>query len=141
MRWIAIGCLSVVLFDTLGAFAARVFTFEYGYLLPISLAIYATFAFLAARAERSMLAGMLAGASLALADATAGWAISWAIGPGALAEGDRTAGTVIAIGATVIAAGAVIGLLAGLLHRLPVGGESKAAEEGASDAKAPEGDG
>ena len=111
MRWILIGCASVVLFDAVGALAADLLDFEYALLLPISFAIYLVTAFMAARAENAVRAGALAGACVALADGTVGWAISWAIGPGAPDPSDRAAGPVTATALTVVATGAAIGLM------------------------------
>ena len=117
MRWIVVGCIAVVLFDTIASVAAEGLDFEYGNLFPISFAIYGVTAFVAARAERSVRIGVAAGAAVALADATAGWAISWAIGPGAPDERERDVATVVATALLVVATGAAIGLVAGGLQR------------------------
>lgn len=113
MRPVLVGCIAVVVFDALGASAADLLDFEYSLLIPGSIAIYAVTGFLAARASRETSAGVLAGALVALTDATAGWAISWAIGPGAPASGEQDALSLTLTALLVVALGAVVGLIAG----------------------------
>jgi hypothetical protein len=113
MRWVLVGCVVIVGFDALGAAAAEQLDFPYEYLFPISLAIYGNVAFLAARERGRTAAGVIAGATVAFAEATVGWAVSWLIGPGKL-EGDYP-GTFIVTATIVgvVGTGALIGLIAG----------------------------
>lgn len=78
---VAIGCLAVLLFDTLGATASRSLGFQYARLAPGSYALYVATSVVAAHVGPAW-AGVAAGAILALVDATVGWPISWWIGPG-----------------------------------------------------------
>jgi hypothetical protein len=112
MRWVPIGCVGIVGFDALGATAAEQLDFPYEYLFAISFAIYGAVSFLAARETGRAEAGVIAGATVALVEATVGWAVSWLIGPGK-PEGDYGFGTLVVTAAVVVGTGAVIGLIAG----------------------------
>ena len=112
MRWVLVGCVGIVAFDALGATAAEQLDFPYQYLFAMSFAIYGTVGFLAARETGRAKAGGIAGATVAFVEATVGWAVSWLIGPGE-PEGDYRVSTLVGTAAVVVAAGAVIGLVAG----------------------------
>lgn len=112
-RWLLIGPIVVVGFDAVASVAAKTLEFDYGALWPVSVLLPATIAFLAARQTGSIKVGIGAGATVALADATVGWAISWLIGPGAPDPGDRDALVVIATALLVIGAGVVEGAVGG----------------------------
>ncbi len=114
-RWLPIGAASIVAFDTVASFAAKGIDFDYGSLWPLSILLVLTFAFLAGRETGSVRAGLLTGAGVALAESTIGWAISWAVGPGALDQEDRTAVSVAATILFVVTAGCVVGAVGGWL--------------------------
>jgi hypothetical protein len=112
---IAIGSAAVVLFDVVASVLAERLDFDYGVLAPISYVIYACFAFLAGRLQRSRLAGTIVGGVLALTEATIGWAVSWWIGPGALEPDERSVATVAVTVAIVTVSGAIVAFGAGFV--------------------------
>ena len=71
----------VLAFDAVGSAASRRWGFRYGRLAPVSYLIYFGIGFVAARIGDTD-ASLLVGATVAAVDASLGWAISWAIGPG-----------------------------------------------------------
>ena len=75
------GMVAIVVFDALGAAAAKRFGFSYGLLVPGSLLIYGRVAALVA-ARRDAATGVLAALAMAIIDLTLGWFVSWLIGPG-----------------------------------------------------------
>jgi len=82
------GAAAVLALDTVGALAARAVGFEYAALAPISILFYAAIGAYVSVAEpvpRAALVGALVG----VIDATLGWAIAWAIGPGRPQAGER----------------------------------------------------
>jgi hypothetical protein len=81
MNAIAIGCLAVLVFDLLGASASQWLGFRYTRLAPGSYAIYTATSVVAAHVGPASM-GIIAGATVALVEATVGWGISWWIGPG-----------------------------------------------------------
>ena len=101
------GMLAVILFDTVGSFAAKGFGFDYALLIPGSLLIYGTVAAMVAR-RRDWVAGLVAATALAFTDVTIGWAVSWLIGPGK-PEFDLTPMTVIGAGMTAFVLGGLAG--------------------------------
>jgi hypothetical protein len=117
MRWVLLGGVAIVVFDTVMALAARTFGFEYGSPpgIAIATAIYFLTAFLAARQRGMVRTGGIVGAGVALVDATVGWAVSWAIGPGASPAAYLTPEWFAVIAVFVVALGAVVGLGAGWL--------------------------
>lgn len=117
MRIALLGCVVIVAFDALASVAAETFDFSYASLWPVSFALYALFAFLAARRAGSLTAGVTAGVLVAATDATLGWAVSWWIGPGAPDASDRDAGNLVFAALFVVSVGAALGLLGGWLGR------------------------
>ena len=113
MRAAVVGSIAVVVFDAVAAFAARAFEFDYGAAIPGSLVIYLVVGFAAARERRASRAGAAAGAVVALAESTVGWAVSWRIGPGAL--DDVTAAQIALTVVSVVVVGAAAGFCGGLL--------------------------
>ena len=103
----------VVLFDALGAAASRALHFEYGALSVGSWLIYAAAGFFGA--ERGKWGpGLLTGAVTGLADATLGWAVSWAIGPGRPAGGWQPGLLAIAAVSVIVVATVVSAIGAGV---------------------------
>jgi len=78
---IAAGCLAILIFDVLGAMASRWLRFQYSRLAPGSYIIYTATSVIAARSGPAWL-GIVAGATVAVMEATIGWSLSWWIGPG-----------------------------------------------------------
>ena len=103
------GALAVVAFDGVGSFAAKQLGFSYALLIPGSLLIYGTVAALVAR-RREWLVGVFAALAMAMTDLTAGWAVSWAIGPGR-APGGLTAITVAGAVMTAFVLGGLAGAI------------------------------
>ncbi len=105
MRAILAGGVVVLLFDAIGALAALTLGFNYALVAVGSVVIYVAVGAYVGRREpfrRAALAGLAVGA----VDATLGWAIAWAIGPGRPPPGD-------AHGPAAVAAGAATALLVG----------------------------
>src|SRR5687768_10187721 len=73
------GILAVLVFDALGSLASRIFGFSYQNLIVGSFLIYGAVGFAASK-NNGLLYGVLAAGLTSLADATAGWYISWIVG-------------------------------------------------------------
>jgi hypothetical protein len=113
----------VVLFDAIGAFAARTLDFDYSVLSIGSWFIYAAAGFFAAERSR-WVPGILAGATTGLADATLGWWVSWLIGPGRPA-GEWNALMLMAAAISVVITASLVGLLGAVVRQLvPLGARS-----------------
>ena len=76
-----IGSTSVVVYDAIASVASTALGFRYGLASIGSLALYAAIGAFAAR-TKSRSFSLVVGAIAGLSDATAGWGISWLIGPG-----------------------------------------------------------
>ncbi len=114
-RWLVIGPIVVVAFDTLASVAARTFDFDYDSLWRLSVLLAVAIAFLAARDTGLVKAGVFAGLALEFANSTVGWAVSWLIGPGAPAPADRQALPIVLAALAVTAVGAIEGFVGGWL--------------------------
>jgi hypothetical protein len=110
---IVLGCVAVLVLDTLGSLLARRTGFKYTLLTPLSVAIYAATAYFAAREADVWLVGSLAGAATAATDATLGWRIPRRVG--IEREDSVTEAQEASVAAVVTLGGAVIGTIAGLL--------------------------
>ncbi|MFN2565308.1 MAG: hypothetical protein ABR499_09910 [Gemmatimonadaceae bacterium] len=87
-RGIMYGAVAVLALATLASMASRLLGFEYALLAPLSFLVYAgvgAYVGLAAPVSRATLSGGAVGAI----DATLGWMISYAIGPGRPGPGER----------------------------------------------------
>lgn len=115
-RMISWGALAIVAFDLLASVASRVLGFPYGYATIGSWLIYATFGFIIGRRAdvRTASAGV---AVIAGVEATVGWALSWAIGPGRPRDGMPSISVLMTTVVLVAASGAIIGAVAGVLAR------------------------
>lgn len=111
-RIILLGAVVIVAYDTMTALVSAGFGISYGLFSIGSFLIYFLFGLLTALKSR-WLVGALAGAVIGFAEATVGWAISWAVGPGKPPV-DMDAVAIIATIALVIPIGAFLGLLGGL---------------------------
>jgi hypothetical protein len=106
------GAAAVLALDTIGSFASRALGFDYAFLAPMTLLIAIAIGAYVGATERVSRAA-LAGAVVGVSDATVGWAIAWAIGPGRPQIGERI--TLLGFFNTVVfvavlgAAGAAVG--------------------------------
>jgi hypothetical protein len=89
VKVVVLGSAAVVLFDVIASLAARYFGFIYARAAFGSCLIYLAIGFFAARLSPSSSLGAAAAATgiTGLVDASVGWAVSWMLGPGRLAEG------------------------------------------------------
>lgn len=124
-----VGALAILAFDALGALVSQSVGFPYGALAPGSYAIYSIVAILAVRKSSLWTAAMVVG-FLGAVDATWGWAISSAIGPGRPDQPVPAIGTLFTA-IFVAATAAVVGFLASWVY-LKVRGRQSAPEEGGS---------
>jgi len=112
---ILLGGATILAFDTIGSLASLRFTFPYSRLMFGSFAIYFAVGFVTAASE-SVTSAAVTAAIVGLVESTAGWAISWWIGPGRPADypvtGSRIVGTVF----FVMMLGALFGALGGSLR-------------------------
>lgn len=82
VRVALLSAASVLIFDAVAATASRVFGFPYAIAVLGSYLIYLGAGYFGARSGRGIGVGVLTAAAAGLADATLGWLISAAIGPG-----------------------------------------------------------
>jgi hypothetical protein len=110
---VLIGGLMVVIFDTVGSFASRIFGFKYQTLIIGSFLIYGTVGLAAAKYNGLIFAPLAAGI-ISLIDSTLGWCISWIIGPGRF-EMEMNSKNIINTVIFVVSIGVMSGLIGGLL--------------------------
>jgi len=115
-RVVVVAAIAVVALDTLGSLAARAFGFGYGSLAWGSFIIYAVAGFCAARSSTLRTAAQ-AGGAVALVDATLGWAIAWALGPGRPTAGYIGIGPLLGTVGLAWLIGIALGLMGGLVAR------------------------
>ena len=115
-RAIVGGIVAVLLFDTLASWASAATGFAYTNVAPGSWLIYAAVGYVAAR-QRDLLAAVAAGAIVGLVDASAGWALSWAIGPGRLPGLVLTPTRWIQVALIVVVTAAGMAVIGGLVAR------------------------
>ena len=97
----------------MGSLAARRTGFNYAFLTPVSLILYAGTGYFAAQAADVWLLGSLGGAAAAATDATVGWRIARALGVDH--EDAVTPNLEMGVATGVTLAGAALGTVAGLL--------------------------
>jgi len=107
-----LGCCAVLLFDAVGAVAARRIGFSYKRLAAGSLALYAATGFFAAGENGLVLVGAAAGAAVAAVESTFGWRISRAVGVDS--EEDVEPDAEMSVATLVTLSGAFLGGLAAL---------------------------
>ncbi|MCC8473390.1 hypothetical protein LN458_05200 [Xanthomonas arboricola] len=112
IKFFALSCLAVVVFDAVTSLASLVLGFPYTYATFGSAILYIAFAFFAAR-KFGFWAAVLLGLAMGITDATLGWAVSWAIGPGRLAAGTLTLSVWLYTATFVVVLGAIYGLIGG----------------------------
>ena len=75
LPYIIAGILFVTLLNTVGAFASRKFNFNYGFLSPVSFAIYTVIAYLISK-NNSVDVTVCCNILIGMFDATVGWNLS-----------------------------------------------------------------
>lgn len=114
--WLVCG-LAILILDTIGSLAARRWGFAYGSLAPISYILYFC-AGVGAGRLKGIGSGGLAGAVTGLVDATLGWSISRALGPGLGTAPQTTPVAVVLVALGVVFTGWVLGLLGGVIGKV-----------------------
>lgn len=117
LKFFALSSLAVIVFDVVASATSLLLGFPYAYAALGSAVLYVAFAFFAARKFGFGIAVLL-GVTMGIVDATIGWALAWAIGPGRLASGALTLAIWLFTAAIVVALGAVYGLIGGGLGSL-----------------------
>jgi hypothetical protein len=114
-RVIVGGVFTVLLFDVIASVAARILAFPYARASVGSYFIYLGVGFIAARVAVHSRAkeGAIAAAVAGFADASAGWAISWIIGPGRPSNGTISPIQWAVTAIVVVLFAALIGFLGG----------------------------
>lgn len=112
LKFFALSSLAVIVFDAIASVASLALGFPYTYAAFGSAVLYIAFAFFAAR-EFGFWVAVLLGATMGITDATIGWAVSWAIGPGRLAAGALTPSVWLYTAAFVVVLGIIYGLIGG----------------------------
>jgi hypothetical protein len=121
VRGTVYGAAAVLALDTLGSIASRLAGFDYAVLAPVSFLIFAaTGAFVGLAAPVG--SAVMAGAAVGVVDATLGWAIAYAIGPGRPGPDERITAlgfvnTVLFVTCVAAVMAAVAGWIVGLLRR------------------------
>jgi hypothetical protein len=109
-KFVLFSALAVIGFDAVASIASLALDFPYPYASLGSAVIYISLAF-AAALRFGFGRGVFLGALLGVVDATAGWAVSWAIGPGQVTPGQfSVAAWAITLG-MVVTLGAICGLI------------------------------
>jgi hypothetical protein len=111
-KFFGLACITVLLFDALASFASLVIGFNYGRASFVSAVMYIAFTFFCAR-KFGFGTALLLGAAMGLTDATLGWAISWAIGPGRLAAEIYSPSAVVFTAVLMVVLGLTYGLIGG----------------------------
>lgn len=117
LRVTLLASLLVIVFDTVGSIASRQLRFSYVRLMPASFLIYGGVGFLAASFSTLIQAG-LAASIVGLVDATVGWAISWAIGPGRLPKGQASLARIVNTIVIVVTIAGVLGVVGGFVSSI-----------------------
>jgi hypothetical protein len=112
---IIIGAILVLVFDTAASVLSASTGLEYSWFAIGSFVIYAVVGYIAS--GESLLRGVLASAAVGFVEATAGWWISWQVGPGAVEGETIDAATLAAAIVFVTVIAGLIGLIAGLAGR------------------------
>jgi hypothetical protein len=110
VKFVLLSSAIVVAFDALASVASAVLHFPYVYAGLGSVFIYTALALVAAL-RFGFVRGLVLGATLGLVDATIGWAVSWAIGPGRVPPGGFGLGVWFFTLLSVVGVGALCGLI------------------------------
>ena len=120
VRVVVLGSAAVLVFDLLASLASRHFGFPYARAALGSYLLYLAIGFFAARVSTWNAIAAAAGAAgiSGLIDASLGWAISWALGPGKLPQGVQlTVPRWVNTAVFVVAFAAAIGAIGGFVGR------------------------
>ena len=112
VRFFALACAAVVVFDAVASFASLAIGFNYAHSVFGSAVLYVVFAYFCAK-RFGFWRAVLLGAAMGLTDATLGWAISWAVGPGRPTEGTLAPSVFVLTAIAVVVLGALLGLIGG----------------------------
>ena len=119
-KFLLLSAAVLIAFDTVASVASASLQFPYTYVWPGSVLVYVGLSFEAAR-RFGFWRGVLLGALLGFVDGTAGWAVSWAIGPGRVPAEHFSVGIWALTLAMVVGFGAVQGAFGSgictLVHR------------------------
>ncbi|MCC8535938.1 hypothetical protein ACDH70_21860 [Xanthomonas axonopodis pv. poinsettiicola] len=121
LKFFALSCFAVIVFDAVASLASLVLGFPYTYAAFGSTILYIAFAFFAA-CKFGFWAAVFLGLAMGITDATLGWATSWALCPGRLAQGTLTLSVWLYTATFVVVLGEVYGLSAAALVRSRGGG-------------------
>ena len=113
---LAIGASVVLCYDTAAALASRRFGFRYSRAQIGSYLLYAAIGYATVR-NGTAVTPYTAGAVIGLVDVTAGWAVSWAIGPGRPPSGTLVPRQWLFIAAIMVMVAGICGMLGGALAR------------------------
>ena len=116
IRVVVLGSAAVLIFDILASLASRQFGFAYARASVGSYLIYLAIGFFAARASASNAVGVAAVVAgiAGLVDASVGWVVSWALGPGRLPNGlQLTLARWVTAAVFVVALAAALGAVGG----------------------------
>ncbi|PPT35780.1 hypothetical protein XarbCFBP8132_19730 [Xanthomonas arboricola] len=112
LKFFALSCLAVIVFDAVASLVSLVLGFPYTYAAFGSAILYIAFGFFA-NSKFGFWAAVLLGLAMGITDATLGWAVSWAIGPGRLAGGTLTLSVWFYTTTFAVILGAIYGLIGG----------------------------
>src|SRR5262245_18273544 len=118
---LALGGIAVIVFDVLMSLVSRRFRVPYGAMVAGSYSIYFLVGYFAARTTATNALGVaaLTTALVGLIDASAGWAVSWALGPGRAPEGRLSIPAWMATAVMVVALAGALGFVGGLASGAP----------------------
>jgi hypothetical protein len=119
-KLVLIGAGVVITFDAIASLASKWLGFAYPKASIGSVAIYAGLGYVGYRFGGLRVA-MLTALAVGLVDATLGWSVSWAIGPGAVPPPKRTASVLALSGAFAIGVDLIAAVLGVAAARLVVG--------------------
>lgn len=115
------GAFTVVAFDALASVGSLRLGFPYTRAVVGSWLIYAAVGFFAGRTDGDLFVAAMAGVVMGMVDATAGWAVSWYLGPGRVPGGALSVGRWAGAALLVAVGAGCVGLLGGVLARLVAG--------------------
>jgi hypothetical protein len=106
--------LTIVVYDAMASLASMLLGFSYAKATIGSLFIYAAAGFFAERAKNRRFS-FLVGALVGITDITAGWGISWILGPGRAPGGTITIYQWLGTAAFVVALASICAGIAGMV--------------------------
>ncbi len=117
-KYLLIACLAVASVDAIGSLASRMFNFNYIFIWPASVLVYAILGFLLTKLENIKTCVWLT-ALLGVFDATVGWKISMLLNANTGSVNNNPTLQVWAITVIIVALyGAIVGFVSGGIARL-----------------------